>query len=317
MAVYTHVSREDLDAFLKDYDLPPLIAHHGITAGVENSNYLLEMENARYILTLFEKRVDPADLPFYLNLMDHLRSRGVQAPWPITDHQGTSLKTLCDRPATIVSFLDGVSEKHANPVRARGAGALLARMHVAADGFSMRKPNNFGPECWINMVEDLGPRLNDIEDGLYSELSSLAEQLKQDWPTDLPKGAIHADYFPDNVMFAGDKPSGVIDFYFGCTDFFAYDLAIAMNAFTPENPHTPIDGESFLAGYESIRPLSDREKAALPLFLQGSALRFTLTRAHDVIHQVPGSIVVVKDPAPWLALVRAHGQKRGFFRELS
>lgn len=316
MAVYTHVDRDELEAFLKQYDLPTLTAYHGIEAGVENSNYLLETEGPRYILTLYEKRVDPEDLPFFLSLMDHLRKQKIDVPAPIPGSDGEVLRTLCGRPAAIVSFLEGKSEKTANVARARAAGELLARMHLAMQGFDMKRTNALGPRAWADMVANLGSDLDSIEPGLFNDLTAEASALKRNWPADLPMGAVHADFFPDNVMFEGDKPRGVIDFYFACTDFFAYDLAVAMNAFTPEDALSPRQGNALLEGYDSVRPLSADERNALPLFLRGAALRFALTRAHDWLNRVPGSIVEVKDPAPWLALSRAHRQTSPFFDEV-
>lgn len=315
MAVYTHVDRASLEAFLSAYDLPPLVAHHGIEAGVENTNYLIETEGPRFILTLYEKRVDPDDLPFFLGLMDHLRGQGVDVPAPIRTQKGDVLGELCGRPAALVSFLQGKSEKTANPARARAAGALLAQLHLGVAGFEMTRPNALGPKAWVQMAADLGEGLDRIAPGLHAELTAEADLLKENWPETLPRGAVHADFFPDNVMFEGDEPRGVIDFYFACTDYFAYDLAIAMNAFTPEDALSPEDGLAMLEGYEAVRPLSDKERAALPFFLRGAALRFALTRAHDWLHQVPGSLVQVKNPTPWLELSRAHRQSPAFFEE--
>lgn len=313
MAVYTHVSREELEEFLTQYDLPKLVAHHGIEAGVENSNYFLDTEEGRYVLTLFEKRVAEKDLPFFLGLTEHSRAQGLNVPAPVHRRDGGVKGTLCGRPAAIVTFLEGVSEKRANLARAEAAGELLARLHLATDGFAMERPNDLGPADWALMVERLGDRLNEISLGLYADLRAEADVLMAEWPDHLPRGVIHADFFPDNVMFEGDDATGIIDFYFACTDFLAYDLAISMNAFTQEDTPDPAPGLALRKGYEKIRPLSEDEKTALPLFLRGSALRFALTRAHDLLHQVPGSLVVVKDPAPWLALLRAHRQHPPFF----
>lgn len=313
MAVYTHVSREELEAFLNNYDLPELIAHHGIEAGVENSNYRLETEGGNYILTLFEKRVSSADLPFFMDLKAHLAQNGVNVPAPVADQRGRTLGTLCDRPAAIVTFLSGVSEKIASVAHARGAGALLAQLHNAAEGFKQTRLNDLGPEAWKMMTGAMGADFDKISPGLSDELNHEAQYLAEHWPKGLPCGPVHADFFPDNVMFDGNIPVGVFDFYFACTDFFAYDLAIAMNAFTPEDTHSPAQGNAMLESYQSIRLLSGDEMAALPLFWRGAALRFALTRAHDWLHQVPDSLVQVKDPMPWVDLLRAHRQDPPFF----
>lgn len=313
MAVYTHVSREELEDFLTRYDLPPLVAHHGIEAGVENTNYFLDTEEGRYVLTLFEKRVAENDLPYFLGLTEYARAQGLNVPAPVLMRDGSMTGTLCGRPAAIVTFLEGVSEKHANLARARASGELLAKLHLATEGFTLERHNDLGPADWALMVEHLGESLNEISLGLFADLRGEADHLMAEWPEPLPRGQIHADFFPDNVMFEGDAAVGVIDFYFACTDFLAYDLAISMNAFTPEDTPGPSLGLALKEGYEKVRPLSDEENAALPIFLRGAALRFALTRAHDFIHQVPGSLVTVKDPGPWLALLHAHRQHPPFF----
>ncbi|MEM9233143.1 MAG: homoserine kinase [Pseudomonadota bacterium] len=313
MAVYTHVSREELEAFLSAYDLPPLATYHGIEAGVENSNYLLETEGGKYILTLFEKRVSEDDLPYFMALKDHLRAKGLNVPAPVPTRAGSALSSLCGKPAAILTFLEGTSENEASVARARAAGELLARLHQAADGYKPDRVNDLGPVAWVEMTQHLGPALDDITPKLFEDLTTEAAELQKRWPANLPRGAIHADFFPDNVMFKEDRATGVFDFYFACTDFFAYDLAIAMNAFTPEDTHSPAQGRALREGYETVRPLSPAEKDALPLFLRGSSLRFVLTRAHDYLNQVPGSLVQIKDPAPWLALNRAHRHDQPFF----
>lgn len=313
MAVYTHVPDEALTEFLSLYDLPAPTVFKGIAEGVENSNYLLETAGKRFILTLYEKRVAKQDLPYFLDLMKHVMDAGVPAAGPIADTQGNILQTLCDRPAALIEFLSGTSPQTPTPKQAIAAGTAMAQMHLATADFSGDRANALGPAGWAAMIEALGQRLDSIEPGLEVELNQLMTALIAEWPRDLPRGTIHADLFPDNVLFSGDTIGGVIDFYFSCTDFYAYDLAISMNAWTEEGQTDPTVAQAFREGYETIRPLSADEANALPVLLKGAALRFLLTRAHDFLHQVPGSLVRVKDPLPYLALLRHHRNHPGAF----
>ncbi|WOI53749.1 homoserine kinase [Parvularcula sp. LCG005] len=306
MAVYTRVDESALTEFLARYDLPPATVFKGIAEGVENSNYLVEAGGERFILTLYEKRVNADDLPYFLGLMDHVVEKGVPAASPVHDRTGERLQTLCGRPAALITFLEGTSPDSPSLSQARVAGSALASLHAATADFAGARPNALGPRGWADMVDKSGPRLDEIEAGLHDEMHEAAASLIAEWPTDLPSGTIHADLFPDNVLFRGDEIAGMIDFYFACTDIYAYDLAISMNAWTPEGTTETARAHAFRQGYESVRPLSGKEQAALPLLLRGAALRFLVTRAYDWLHQIPGSLVRVKDPKPYLELLRLH-----------
>ncbi|MEM6648987.1 MAG: homoserine kinase [Pseudomonadota bacterium] len=306
MAVYTRVDETSLTKFLSLYGKPPATVFKGIAEGVENSNYLLESGGERFILTLYEKRVAAEDLPYFLSLMDHVMEKGIPAAGPVRDLQGETLQTLCGRPAALIHFLEGMSPDTPTLPQTVAAGAALAQFHLATEDFSMKRPNALGPQGWPPLIEQSGERLNDIEAGLYQELTEVAQECLDQWPEDLPKGTIHADLFPDNIFFNGEEVCGLIDFYFACTDFFAYDLAICMNSWTPEGSLTADNAHSFLRGYEQVRALGEDEMIALPLFLKGAALRFYATRAYDWLHQIPGSLVRVKDPSPYLHLLRHH-----------
>ncbi len=304
MAVYTRVDAAALVDFLARFDLPAPTVFKGIAEGVENSNYLLETSGTRYILTLYEKRVDPADLPYFLGLMDHVVAKGVPAARPIRDRDGDILQTLCGRPAALISFVEGTSPDTPSPAQAKAAGAALAELHQATADFSKTRPNSLSVEGWQQLATDIGADLDRFEPGLTHEIGEAIQHLAEAWPHQLPAGTIHADLFPDNVLFLDDEVSGMIDFYFACTDLYAYDLAISMNAWIPEETHAPELARAFREGYERVRPLSSDEAAALPTLLQGAALRFFLTRAYDWLNQVPGSLVRVKDPLPYLRLMR-------------
>ncbi|MDH3597831.1 MAG: homoserine kinase, partial [Rhodospirillales bacterium] len=237
MAVYTEVSDEELKAFLAQYELGEVTAFKGIAEGVENSNYLLHTTAGSFILTLYEKRVAPEDLPFFLGLMEHLAGRGIDCPTPVAGRDGERLRRLCGRPAAVVSFLNGLSPRRVYPEHCRALGAALAAMHLAGEGFALRRENALSVPGWRPLFEASAARAHEVKPGLAEELEDELARLEADWPEGLPEGVIHADLFPDNVFFMGERLSGIIDFYFACNDFFAYDIAVCLNAwcFEPDN----------------------------------------------------------------------------------
>jgi homoserine kinase type II len=312
MAVYTEVSDEELAAFITDFDIGPVVSCKGIAEGVENSNYLVHTAAGRYILTLYEKRVAPSDLPFFLGLMEHLAKHGFPCPVPIRARDGDSLRMLCGRPAALISFLEGMWPRRIQPWHCTEVGAALARMHEAGAGFAMVRPNDLSVEGWRPLFEacraDAGSVLPDL-----AEIETELERLEAEWPRDLPSGVIHADMFPDNVFFLNERLSGVIDFYFACTDSTAYDLAICLNAwcFEPDGAFNTTKARLLLSGYRRVRPLLAAETAALPLLARGSALRFLLTRLYDWVNTPAGALVKRKDPKEYLQKLRFHQGVRG------
>ena len=308
MAVYTDVPDEDLKAFIADYGIGEVVSCKGIAEGVENSNYLLRTEQASYILTIYEKRVDPADLPFFLALMEHLTAQGVACPVPIHGKDVKALRRLCGKPAAIITFLDGLWPRRIQPFHCAGAGDALARLHKAAAGFGQSRTNNLSLAGWEGLYRACAPRADAFKPGLAEELKHELEELKRLWPAGLPQGVIHADLFPDNVFFRGEKVSGIIDFYFACTDFFAYDLAICLNAWCFENDGSfnVTKARAMLASYRAGRGLNDAEIAALPVLARGSALRFLLTRLYDRLNHPEGALVKPKDPLEYLQKLRFH-----------
>ncbi len=314
MAVYTEVAYEDLVAFLERYDLGELHAFKGIAEGVENTNYLLHTENGQYILTLYEKRTRAEELPFFLDLMTHLARGGIPCPLPVADKEGECLQTLNGRPAAIVTFLDGVSVRNPRPAHCRAVGRALAQMHVAGQDFPGRRENSLALSAWPALLDKCGPAIEDIRPGLGALISAELAYLADHWPqkTDLPRGIIHADLFPDNVLFLGETVSGLIDFYFACEDFLAYDLAICLNAwcFERDGAFNITKARALLKGYEAVRPLTDRGMAALPILARGAALRFLLTRSHDWIHHDQNALVRPKDPLEYLRKLTFHQSVR-------
>jgi homoserine kinase type II len=308
MAVYTEVSDEELAAFIEAFDIGPVVSCKGIAEGVENSNYLVHTKAGRYILTLYEKRVAPADLPFFLGLMEHLAARGFLCPVPVRARDGESLRTLCGRPAALITFLEGMWPRRIQPWHCAEVGAALAQMHLAGADFPMGRPNNLSVGGWRPLFEACRADADSVAPGLADEIAAELDMLEAEWPSGLPAGVIHADLFPDNVFFLGERLSGVIDFYFACTDTLAYDVAVCLNAwcFEPDHSYNVTKGRNLLRAYAAVRPLSRAELVALPLLARGAALRFLLTRLVDWLNVPPGALVKPKDPLEYFRKLRFH-----------
>lgn len=310
MAVYTDIAEDDLKWFLTEYDAGTLLSYKGIAEGVENSNFLLHTSKAPLILTLYEKRVEKSDLPFFLGLMQHLSAGGLSCPLPLPRKDGALLGTLSGRPAALISFLEGMWLRKPEPKHCREVGKALAQMHVAGEGFPLTRRNALSLEGWQTLWDKSEARADEVEFGLQNEIRSDLDFLRAYWPKDLPAGVIHADLFPDNVFFLGDELSGLIDFYFACNDLLAYDVSICLNAwcFEKDGAYNITKGTQMLEGYQSVRPLSDKEIAALPVLSRGSALRFFLTRLYDWLTTPEGAMVTKKDPLEYLRKLRFHRQ---------
>ena len=308
MAVYTDVPDDELRTFLADYALGEVISCKGIAEGVENSNFLLRTERGGYILTLYERRVAPADLPFFLDLMDHLAGRGIVCPTPIHAKDGKALRHLCGRPAAIVTFLDGMWPRRVQPFHCAALGRALAGLHQAGLDFRGRRVNALSVAGWRLLYESCRARADEVRSGLADELGRELDDITQRWPVDLSQGVIHADLFPDNVFFRGDRITPLIDFYFACTDALAYDIAICMNAwcFEEDGSFNVTKARLMLANYRAVRALEAAEYAALPLLARGAALRFLLTRLYDLLNHPAGALVRPKDPLEYLAKLRFH-----------
>ena len=308
MAVYTEVGDTELDAFLAEYDIGEAEALKGVAEGVENSNYLLTTTKGQYFLTLYEKRVNPRDLPFFLGLMDHLAARGINCPQPIHGRDGGTVRTLAGKPAAITSFLHGLSPhrigvKHCGPV-----GEALAGLHLAGSDFALKRPNALSVLGWRPLFDGSRAHADSVAPGLARELAAEIDDLEANWPTGLPAGVIHADLFNDNVFFLHDRLSGLIDFYFACNDALAYDVAICLNAwcFKPDRSFNATKARALLQGYDKVRALGEAERRVLPLLARGAALRFLLTRLYDWLHTPAGALVKRKDPLEYLAYLRFH-----------
>lgn len=313
MAVFTPVSAEDASVFLSGYDLGDFVSLDGVAEGVENSNFKLVTTRGTCALTLFEKRVAAADLPYYLGLMEHLAQRGIPAPLPRRNRAGRLIGELNERPAAIVDWLKGAWLRDPTMNDARQAGRVLAQLHVAGSDFPLVLPNAMGLDAWTRLAERCAERAEGESAAMLAVLAAEIDRLRRDWPHDLPSGPIHADMFPDNVLFHDGEVSGVIDYYFACNDAFAYDLAVTINAwgFTPSGAPDPVLSAALIEGYESVRRLSREEIAAMPLLAAGSAVRFSLSRLHDQLFHDPSWKVTPKDPTPFVRRVQHHQRARG------
>jgi homoserine kinase type II len=308
MAVYTDVVAEELTAFLAGYDLGQLLSYKGIAEGVENSNFLVHTSRGNFILTLYERRVAARDLPFFLGLMQHLHARGITCPLPVKNGAGEVLGTIAGRPAALITFLEGMWIRRPSASHCTALGTALAKLHLAGLDFAGRRENALSLAGWRALYENCGARANEVQRDLRELLAKELAHLGEVWPRDLPQGVIHADLFPDNVFFLGDKLSGLIDFYFACTDALAYDVAICLNAWCFESDHSynVTKGRNLLTAYAAVRPLTGEERAALPLLARGAALRFLLTRLADWFDVPPGALVRPKDPVEYVRKLRFH-----------
>ncbi len=308
MAVYTDVSAAGLSDFLASYDIGTLVSFHGIAEGVENSNFLVQTTAGTFILTLYEKRVDPADLPFFIGLMQHLAANGISCPQPVATRAGTTLGMLAGRPCAMVTFLTGVSVRRPTAEHCAQLGAGLAKLHLAGTGFALTRANALSVSGWRPLFEAAAGRADTVQPGLGLTIADELAQLERTWPRGLPAGVIHADLFPDNAFFLDDRLSGIIDFYFACNDLLAYDVAVCLNAwcFEADGAFNATKGRALLQGYQSVRPLTPGEAEALPCLARGAALRFLLTRLVDWLNVPEGALVRPKDPLEYLRKLRFH-----------
>lgn len=321
MAVYTHLASHEIEALLAAYDAGELASAIGIAEGVENSNYLLVtergVEEVKYILTIFEKRVQEEELPFFTGLMEHLAEKGVPCPLPIRAKDGEVIRrTPGGKPAVLVSFLTGRSVRQVQNQHVREIGEMMARMHLAAKDYPAKRVNGLSLAGWRKLFEKTAPRADELLPGLRHAIADELHYLMNAWPAPaaLPSGVVHADLFPDNVFFREGRLSGVIDFYFACNDAWMYDLTITMNAwcFESDGSFNVTKARHLLAGYQSVRRLTEAECKYLTVLARGAALRFLLTRLHDWLYTVDDAVVTVKDPLEYYRKLQFHQSIKGY-----
>jgi len=308
MAVYTKVSDSEIADLLQDYNIGSVKELKAIEQGVENSNYFLTTDKAKYVLTIYEKRVNESELPYYIGLMQHLAKKGFPCPLPVTNKKGDALSKIQGRPCAIVTFLHGKGTNTIRNSHLEELGRNVARMHLAASDFPLKRKNDLSVHCWEELFYKIKDQADGLKKGLATEVASNLETLSANWPSSLYSGVIHADLFPDNVFFTGDKFAGVIDFYFACNDFLMYDIAICLNAwcFENNNEFNVTKARKLLSSYNKVRPISEEELDALPTLASGAALRFLLTRLYDWFNTDETALVKPKNPLEYLERLRFH-----------
>ena len=308
MAIYTKLSFKEVSNILKSYSLGNLKNLKGIKEGIEYTNYLLNTTNGKYILTIYEKRVNTKELPFFINLMSHLSSNKIICPKPISNNSGLYIFKIKNKYASISSFVEGKGMLSHSTAACKTIGKNIARLHLATKNIKISRKNNLSINSWVKLNNSIKNKANLKIPGIHLFINKILQKLKKNWPNNIPSGIIHADLFPDNIFFLKNKFSGFIDFYFACNDLLVYDLAICINAicFDKSNKLDNQKVSAILQGYSTIRKLKKIELEALPNLLIGAAIRFFLTRLHDSIYLQKNAIVKVKDPIEYLNKIKFH-----------
>ena len=310
MAIYTKLTFSEVAVILKNYHLGTLKKLRGIKEGIENTNYLLNTTSGKYILTLYEKRVNSKELPFFINLMSYLNAKKIVCPKPISNINKKNIFKIKNKYASISSFVYGKDKSNHSINECKLIGKNIAKLHIVGKGAKIKRTNNLSINSWIKLNRSIKKKANQKIPGIYEFIDTILNRIKKNWPKNIPSGIIHGDLFPDNIFFIKKKFSGFIDFYFACNDFLVYDLAICINAlcFDKKNQLNQKKMEAILNGYSSVRKLNKDEIKALPNLLMGSAIRFFLTRLHDSINQQKNAIVKVKNPYEYLRKIKFHNK---------
>jgi len=311
MAVYTKLTNNNLKEFFLKYNLGKLINYQGIQQGIENTNYLVNTDKGKYILTIYEKRVEEKDLPFFIALMRNLFDAGFPSPEPIINKNGNYITEVLNKKAAIVSFLNGTAKKELSSENCYEIGMYAAKMHTVTKKLSVRRENKLSINSWRKIYNNVQKNCSKIYPNLDKIIEKNLEEIENNWPKNIPSGIIHADLFPDNIFFTKNKLSGIIDFYFSCYDFYALEIAICLNALCFEGKNANLSfnvtkAKSFIDGYSSIRNLAQEEKNHLKILCQGAAMRFLLTRVFDYLNLTEGALVKIKDPVEYLKRLEFH-----------
>ncbi len=313
MAIYTKISSKDIKLIEKKYNLGRIIYFKGIKKGIENTNYLLKTKNKKFILTLFEKRVQKKDLPFFMSLMDKLSKYKINCPKPQRNKNGNFLINIKNKTASIVSFVEGKDKFKLNTKNCYEVGKNIARFHIKSKKIKLYRKNSISLKEWPKLLKKIGNKSRIISPSLYSLMNNSLLQIKQEWPKNLPKGIIHADLFIDNIFFKKNKFYGYIDFYFACNDFFMYEIAICINALCFDKKNNKFlfnkkKSTNLIRGYSKIRRFSDKEKKFLNVLCKGAALRYLLTRTYDYLNTPKSAVIKIKNPREYIQKLKVHNQ---------
>jgi len=311
MAIYTKLSENNLKEFLLKYNLGKLLNYKGIQEGIENTNYCIQTDKGKYILTVYEKRVDEKDLPFFMGLMKNLFNENFPSPEPIINKNGSYITEMIGKKAAIVSFVDGSAKKNLSPNNCYEVGIQTAKLHMITKNLSGKRENKLSINSWRKIYKNVQGDCAKIHPNLAKIVEKNLDEIENSWPKNIPSGIIHADLFPDNIFFKSNKLTGIIDFYFSCNDLYAFEIAICLNAFCFEGQKENLSfnvtkAKKFIDGYSSIRKLTEEEKESLKILCQGAAIRFLLTRVFDYLNLIEGAIVKIKDPIEYLKRLEFH-----------
>ena len=317
MAVYTKLNQNKIEEILSNYNLGKLDTFQGIEEGIENTNYFLSVNKKKFILTIYEKRVKSEDLPFFSNLMSSLNKANFKCPAPISNNKNKTISDFDGKKLMIVSFLEGKAKQNLSPANCKSIGFEIAKMHNLTKNFELRRHNNLSVGSWRKLFDAVKSKCTKIHRDLPRLIEENLNDVEKNWPKNLPKGIIHADLFHDNIFFVQDKFSGIIDFYFSCEDFFAFEIAICFNALCFDGLKSNLSfnvtkAKNFIEGYTSVRKLTDEEKNNIKVLSQGAALRFLLTRVFDALNTVEGAIVKIKDPVEYLKRLEFHKKTKNY-----
>ena len=317
MAVYTKFTKKNIEEILSNYSIGKLNSFEGIQEGIENTNYFLRVDNKKYILTIYEKRVKPVDLPFFSNLMRGLNKANFKCPIPILNNKKKAITDYSSKKMMVVTFLEGEAKQTLTPQNCKLVGAEVAKMHEITKKFDSKRKNDLSVNSWRKLFNSVKDECSKIHPDLSKLIEANLQDVEKNWPQDLPSGIIHADLFSDNIFFKNDKFNGFIDFYFSCNDYYAFEIAICFNALCFDGLQNNLSfnvtkAKNFIDGYNSIKKLADNEKINIKTLSQGAALRFLLTRVFDSLNTVEGAIVKIKDPIEYLKRLEFHKNSRNF-----
>ncbi len=317
MAVYTKLSKIQLENFFSKYDLGKIINHKEIKEGIENTNYFIKTEKGSFILTLYEKRVEEKDLPFFIGLMKNLFDKRFPSPEPIINRNGSYISEILNKKAAVVSFLNGYSKKILNPNECYQVGLYSAKLHSITKDLSGKRENKLSVSSWRGIYNKVKRDCSTINKNLPKIIEKNLDEIEKEWPKNIPSGIIHADLFPDNIFFKDAKLSGIIDYYFSCYDFYAFEIAICLNALCFEGKNENLSfnvtkAKKFINGYSSIRALTEEEKQSLKVLCKGAAIRFLLTRVFDYLNLTEGAVVKIKDPIEYLKRLEFHDSVKNY-----